>query len=51
MTLELQETLLNTLKTRFEKNTNRHQGMVWANVEAKLKTASSIMPLEGFEVY
>ena len=39
MTLEQQETLLNTLKVRFEKNTNRHQGMVWANVEAKLKAA------------
>lgn len=34
-----QETLLNTLKVRFEKNTNRHQGMVWASLEAKLKAA------------
>lgn len=39
MTSEQQEILLNTLKARFEKNTNRHQGMVWANVEAKLKSA------------
>ena len=39
MTLEQQETLLNTLKVRFEQHTNRHQGMDWANVEAKLKTA------------
>jgi len=39
MTLEQQTALLNTLKARFEKNTNRHQGMVWANVEAKLKAA------------
>lgn len=29
--------LLNILKTRFEKNTSRHKGMEWANVEAKLK--------------
>lgn len=29
--------LLNILKTRFEKNTNRHKGIEWAKVEAKLK--------------
>ncbi len=28
--------LLNTLKTRFEKNNKRHSGIEWANVEAKL---------------
>ena len=32
---QIQE-LLNILKTRFEKNTNRHQGMEWQNVAAKL---------------
>ncbi len=31
------EELLNILKTRFEKNTNRHKGTEWAKVEAKLK--------------
>ncbi len=31
------EELLNTLKARFEKNMNRHKGVEWANVEAKLK--------------
>ncbi len=30
-------TLLKTLKTRFEKNKNRHQGIEWEKVEAKLK--------------
>jgi len=30
--------LLQTLKNRFEKNTNRHQGLEWANVQAKLET-------------
>ena len=30
------EELLNILKTRFEKNTNRHQGMEWQNVATKL---------------
>lgn len=30
--------LLQTLKNRFDKNTNRHQGLEWANVQAKLET-------------
>ncbi|WP_462253436.1 DUF4256 domain-containing protein [Ferruginibacter sp.] len=29
--------LLNTLKTRFEKNINRHKGIDWAKVQAKLE--------------
>lgn len=29
--------LLNTLKTRFEKNTNRHKGLEWQAVAAKLE--------------
>jgi hypothetical protein len=35
---EQQEELLKTLKARFEKNGNRHQGIEWANVLAKLDT-------------
>ena len=31
------EELLSTLKTRFEKNMNRHKGIEWAKVEAKLE--------------
>ncbi len=31
------ETLLKTLKTRFEKNKNRHEDLVWAEVQAKLE--------------
>ncbi len=31
------EELLKTLKTRFEKNTNRHKGIEWAKVQAKLE--------------
>jgi hypothetical protein len=31
------EELLNTLKARFEKNTNRHKGLEWPEVQAKLK--------------
>lgn len=33
---EQRNELLSTLKTRFEKNRNRHQGLDWANVQAKL---------------
>ena len=31
------EELLSALKARFEKNMNRHQGLEWAKVEAKLE--------------
>ena len=31
------EELLSTLKTRFEKNMNRHKGLEWAKVQAKLE--------------
>ncbi|WP_345948133.1 DUF4256 domain-containing protein [Mucilaginibacter sp. PAMB04274] len=31
------EALLSTLKARFEKNMNRHGGMEWAKIEAKLQ--------------
>jgi hypothetical protein len=31
------EELLKTLKTRFEKNINRHKGLIWANLHAKLE--------------
>lgn len=34
---EQQEELLNLLKIRFEKNMNRHKGLEWANVRAKLE--------------
>jgi len=34
---ELQEELLNILKTRFEGNMNRHKGMKWEDVEVRLK--------------
>src|SRR5688500_8344900 len=31
------EALLGALKARFEKNTNRHKGLEWAKVQAKLE--------------
>ncbi len=32
--------LLSTLKTRFEKNINRHKGLLWAPVQAKLEASA-----------
>jgi len=34
---EQREALLRALKARFEKNMNRHQGLEWAHVQAKLE--------------
>src|SRR6266403_1408613 len=34
---EQREELLDTLKVRFEKNMNRHKGLEWAKVQAKLE--------------
>lgn len=34
---EQQSTLLNTLKTRFEKNSNRHPDLEWEKIQAKLE--------------
>jgi hypothetical protein len=37
LSLEQREQLLKTLKARFEKNMNRHEGLEWENVLAKLE--------------
>ena len=39
LTVAEQEALFNTLKKRFEKNTQRHKGAEWKTVEARLKAA------------
>lgn len=36
LSLEQREELLNILKDRFEKNMSRHEGLDWAEIEAKL---------------
>ncbi|HEX6772470.1 MAG TPA: DUF4256 domain-containing protein [Acidobacteriaceae bacterium] len=44
------EELLATLKARFEKNMNRHKGVAWAEVEAKLEAnAKELWPLREME--
>src|SRR5271165_2385647 len=35
---EQRKELLTTLKARFEKNVNRHKGLAWAQVQAKLES-------------
>jgi len=37
---EQRKELLGTLKARFEKNMNRHQGLEWADVQAKLEAST-----------
>src|SRR5437867_7498433 len=37
LSTEQREELLSTLKARFEKNMNRHKGLEWAKVKAKLE--------------
>lgn len=37
LTLKKQEELINILKARFENNMNRHKGLVWAKVQARLE--------------
>ncbi len=47
---EQSEVLLSTLKTRFEKNTNRHKGLEWANIHAKLEAnAAKLWSLSEME--
>ena len=40
LSLEQREELLRALKARFEKNRNRHKGLEWAKVQAKLEAAA-----------
>ncbi|QOV12617.1 DUF4256 domain-containing protein [Viridibacillus arvi] len=45
------EELLRTLKARFEKNMNRHKGLEWAKVQAKLEaTTEKLWSLNEMEV-
>jgi len=48
---EQQATLLNTLKTRFEKNKHRHKGIEWDKVQAKLEAnPGKLWPLNEMEI-
>ncbi|MDD5139515.1 MAG: DUF4256 domain-containing protein [Verrucomicrobiales bacterium] len=45
------EKLLKVSKDRFEKNMARHQGLVWAKVQARLEEKSKEFVEKGEEVY
>lgn len=44
-----QEELLKTLGSRFVKHMNRHKGVSWAKVEAKLETSKKLWSLHAME--
>jgi hypothetical protein len=43
LSAEQRAELLNTLQARFEKNTKRHKGLEWANVQARLEKSPDKM--------
>lgn len=48
---EQREELLNVLKTRFEKNMNRHKGLEWAKVQTKLEAnPGKLWSLDDMEI-
>jgi hypothetical protein len=48
---ELRNNLLGTLKTRFEKNMDRHQGLKWADVQVRLEAdAGKLWSLNEMEI-
>ena len=47
MNFERPEQLLSTLKARFEKNMNRHEGLEWAKVQAKLEASDEKLCILG----
>lgn len=50
LSTEHQDELLQTLKARFEKNKNRHKGIEWTNVQARLKAnAAKLWSLHEME--
>jgi hypothetical protein len=50
LSIEQREELLSALKARFEKNMNRHEGLGWAKVQAKLEAnANKLWSLNEME--
>ena len=51
LSVKQREDLLNTLKARFEKNMNRHKGLEWTKVKAKLEaTPEKLWSLNEMEM-
>jgi hypothetical protein len=49
LSIDQQQELLKTLKARFEKNMNRHKGIEWNKVEAKLNASDNLWSLYEME--
>jgi len=49
LSAEQREELFLTLRGRFEKNMNRHKGIEWAKVEAKLNSVEKLWSLDQME--
>jgi len=49
LSLEQREELLSALKARFEKNMDRHKGLEWADVQAKLAHTEKLWSLNEME--
>ena len=51
LSVEQREELIKVLQARFEKNMNRHEGLEWAKVEAKIEAnAEKLWSLNEMEV-
>lgn len=51
LTLEQREELLQTLKTRFEENMNRHNGLAWSDIQTKLlANPGALQSLHAMEI-
>lgn len=51
LSAEAREALFKVLKTRFEKNKSRHEGIAWADVEARLtENAGKLWSLDQMEI-
>jgi hypothetical protein len=46
---EQREEVLRTLKVRFEKNMNRHKGLEWSKIQAKLEASAKLWSLNEME--
>lgn len=49
LSAEQRKELLQTLKARFEKNMNRHKGVEWSKVQAKLEAGGNLWALNEME--
>ena len=49
LSIEQREELMHVLKTRFEKNMNRHKGLEWNKIQAKIENSPNLWSLKEME--